>query len=76
MEEHRDTLENKSTISTSNTNEANGVKSVERALDLLEFLAQSPNRVGISELSVATGQPVATVHRLLMTLVAREVCST
>ncbi len=72
MEEHRDTLENGSTSSVSDTNGANSVQSVERALDLLEFLAQSPNKVGISELSVATGQPVATVHRLLMTLVARE----
>ena len=72
MEEHRDTLENGSTSSVNDTNGANSVQSVERALDLLEFLAQSPNRVGISELSVATGQPVATVHRLLMTLVARK----
>jgi IclR family acetate operon transcriptional repressor len=47
------------------------VQSVERALDLLEFLAQSVNKVGISELSIATGQPVATVHRLLKTLTAR-----
>jgi len=50
----------------------NGVQSIERALDLLEFLARSSGWVGISELSVATGQPVATVHRLLKTLIARE----
>ncbi|HLI90605.1 MAG TPA: IclR family transcriptional regulator [Ktedonobacteraceae bacterium] len=48
------------------------VQSVERALDLLECLARSGNWVGISELSQATGQPVGTIHRLLMTLVARE----
>jgi IclR family transcriptional regulator, acetate operon repressor len=48
------------------------VLSIERALDLLECLAQSGNWVGISELSQATGQPVGTIHRLLMTLVARE----
>ncbi len=49
------------------------VQSVERALDLLECLARSSSSwVGISELSNATGQPVATVHRLLMTLVARQ----
>lgn len=50
----------------------NGVQSVERALDLLEILARSPEWMGISELSVATGQPVGTVHRLLMTLVTRN----
>jgi IclR family transcriptional regulator, acetate operon repressor len=48
------------------------VQSIERALDLLEYLARSSTWVGISELSNATGQPVGTVHRLLMTLVARE----
>jgi IclR family acetate operon transcriptional repressor len=48
------------------------VQSIERALDLLECLARSSSWVGISELSNATGQPVGTVHRLLMTLVARE----
>jgi IclR family acetate operon transcriptional repressor len=49
-----------------------GVQSVERTLDLLECLAQSTDWVGISELSQATGQPVATIHRLLKTLVARR----
>ncbi|PZW29320.1 IclR family transcriptional regulator [Thermosporothrix hazakensis] len=49
-----------------------GVQSIERALDLLEYLAQSGGWVGVSELSNATGQPVATVHRLLSTLVARR----
>jgi IclR family acetate operon transcriptional repressor len=48
-----------------------GVQSVERALDLLELLARSSDWAGISELSAASGQPVGTVHRLLMTLVAR-----
>ena len=52
---------------------ANGaVQSVERAFDLLEYLAQSSGWVGVSELSEATGQPVGTVHRLLATLVARN----
>src|SRR5579863_946538 len=49
-----------------------GVQSIERALDLLEYLARSSNWVGISELSAATGQPVGTVHRLLQTLMARD----
>ena len=50
----------------------NGVQSIERALDLLEYLAHCGGWSGISELSTATGQPVATVHRLLMTLMTRE----
>ncbi len=49
-----------------------GVQSVERTLDLLEYLARSSSWMGISELSNATGQPVGTIHRLLMTLVARN----
>jgi len=48
-----------------------GVQSVERALDLVETLARAQDWVGISELSAATAQPVSTVHRLLMTLIAR-----
>ena len=48
------------------------VQSVERTLDLLEYLARSSSWVGVSELSNATGQPVGTIHRLLMTLVARN----
>ncbi|GAC1361894.1 MAG: allantoin degradation transcriptional regulator AllR [Ktedonobacteraceae bacterium] len=49
----------------------NGVQSIERAFDLLECLARSSGWLGISELSATTGQPVATVHRLLRTLIAR-----
>ncbi len=48
-----------------------GVQSVERALDLLELLASASDWMGISELGAATGQPLATVHRLLATLIAR-----
>lgn len=50
----------------------NSVQSVERALDLLEYLARAANWTGVSELSTVTGLPVGTVHRLLMTLTARE----
>ncbi|HZU00140.1 MAG TPA: IclR family transcriptional regulator [Ktedonobacteraceae bacterium] len=49
-----------------------GVQSIEQALDLLECLACSVGWVGISELSEATGQPAAMIHRLLMTLVMRK----
>ena len=49
-----------------------GVQSIERALDLLEYLARASDWVGISELSEATGQPVGTIHRLLKTLATHE----
>lgn len=49
-----------------------GVQSIERTLDLLEYLARSSSWVGVSELSNATGQPVGTIHRLLKTLVGRK----
>jgi IclR family transcriptional regulator, acetate operon repressor len=48
-----------------------GVQAIERALILLEQLATVRTWIGISELSQSTGQPVGTVHRLLMTLMAR-----
>jgi IclR family acetate operon transcriptional repressor len=48
-----------------------GVQSVERALDLLEALAEARGELGISELALATGQPAGTAHRLLATLAAR-----
>jgi IclR family transcriptional regulator, acetate operon repressor len=48
-----------------------GVQSVERALKLLEALADPGEPRGISELGRATGLPVATIHRLLATMTAR-----
>ena len=48
-----------------------GVKSVERTLDVLEFLGSSEQEFGVSEIGAATGLSVATVHRLLGTLVSR-----
>jgi IclR family acetate operon transcriptional repressor len=46
-----------------------GVQSVERALSLLESLADLGQEAGVSELRVATGLPFGTIHRLLGTLV-------
>jgi IclR family transcriptional regulator, acetate operon repressor len=46
-----------------------GVQSVERALSLLESLADLGDEVGVSELRTATGLPFGTIHRLLGTLV-------
>ena len=48
-----------------------GVQSVERALELLEALADPGEARGVSELARATGLPVATIHRLLATMVSR-----
>ena len=48
-----------------------GVQSVERALELLEALAEPREAKGVSELARATGLPVATIHRLLATMVSR-----
>jgi IclR family transcriptional regulator, acetate operon repressor len=48
-----------------------GVQSVERALELLEALADQGEAKGVSELGRATGLPVATIYRLLVTMAAR-----
>jgi IclR family acetate operon transcriptional repressor len=48
---------------------AGGVQSVERALSLLESLADLGQEVGVSDLRSATGLPFGTIHRLLGTLV-------
>lgn len=48
-----------------------GVQSVDRALDLLEALADTGGEAGISELATRTGLPYGTIHRLLRTLLRR-----
>lgn len=48
-----------------------GVQSVDRALDLLELMAEAPGELGLSQLSHASGLPVATIHRLMRTLAGR-----
>lgn len=45
------------------------VQSVERAIALLELLGQSDHHLGITEIAEKSKLPVATVHRLLSTLV-------
>jgi IclR family acetate operon transcriptional repressor len=47
------------------------VQSVDRALDLLELLADGGGMLGLSDLAVSSGLPVATVHRLLRALARR-----
>jgi IclR family acetate operon transcriptional repressor len=46
------------------------VQSVERAFELLECLADAGGEAGLIQLSIATGLPVPTIHRLLRTLVS------
>ena len=48
-----------------------GVQSVERTLDILEFLGRSEDELGVSEIGDATGLSAGTVHRLLSTLGSR-----
>lgn len=48
-----------------------GVQSVERALDILEFLSRSEDEVGVGEIGAGTGLPTGTAHRLLGTLASR-----
>jgi IclR family transcriptional regulator, acetate operon repressor len=48
-----------------------GVQSVERTLDILESLVELGSEVGLVEISQAVTLPLATVHRLLGTLIQR-----
>lgn len=47
------------------------VQSVDRALDVLEALAERGGEAGISEIAARTGLPYGTIHRLLRTLLDR-----
>ncbi|MGI5269998.1 IclR family transcriptional regulator [Nonomuraea sp. CA-218870] len=47
------------------------MQSVERALDVLEALAEYGGEAGLSEIAARTGLPYGTIHRLLQTLLAR-----
>lgn len=47
------------------------VQSVDRALDVLEALAQAGRSLGVGELSDLTGLPLGTAHRLLQSLQQR-----
>jgi DNA-binding IclR family transcriptional regulator len=53
------------------TERKSGVQSVERALEILEFLSRSGGDLGVSEIGEATDLAAGTVHRLLFTLTAQ-----
>lgn len=48
-----------------------GVRSVERVLDLLEHMADAGGQTSLSELAAGTGLPLPTIFRLMRTLVNR-----
>ncbi|HEY0248792.1 MAG TPA: IclR family transcriptional regulator [Gryllotalpicola sp.] len=56
---------------TTTTQTSNGVQSVDRVLDLLEFIAESGGARSLSELAAVSGLPLPTIHRLLRTLTNR-----
>jgi IclR family transcriptional regulator, acetate operon repressor len=46
-----------------------GVRSLDRAFAILEAIADAGGVIGLSQLAASSGLPVATIHRLLRTLV-------
>lgn len=46
------------------------VQSLERAFGLLEMMAAAGGMIGLSQLATGSGLPLATIHRLVRTLVA------
>jgi IclR family transcriptional regulator, acetate operon repressor len=50
---------------------AGGVQSIERALDLLEYLTDAGGSQGLSQLAASSGLPLPTIHRLMKTLMRR-----
>lgn len=48
--------------------EKQGVRVLDRALSVLNFMAEERRPVGITEIAEATGLSKATVHRILATL--------
>ncbi|MBA2693687.1 MAG: IclR family transcriptional regulator [Rubrobacter sp.] len=55
---------------SSNPN-GSGVQSLERALDILELLGNSPGELGVTEIGPSVGLANGTAHRLLSTLTYR-----
>jgi IclR family acetate operon transcriptional repressor len=47
-----------------------GVQAVDRSFELLELLADAGGDLSLSQLAAASGLPLATVHRIMRTLVA------
>jgi IclR family acetate operon transcriptional repressor len=54
-----------------NTERPQGVRSIDRALSILEQLATAGRECGLTELSYAAGLSIGTTHRVIRTLVVR-----
>ncbi|WP_179737549.1 MULTISPECIES: IclR family transcriptional regulator [unclassified Bradyrhizobium] len=68
----RKSLEPRSTSEADNDTRDGGVQSVDRALSILETLAEDDEGYRLSDLAVRTGLSASTVHRLLATLESRR----
>src|SRR6201992_4086386 len=68
----RKAIEPKSGIDEDSDSRASGVQSVDRALQIIETLAEDDEGYRLSDLAIRTGLSVSTAHRLLATLEKRR----
>lgn len=68
----RKSIEAKSTAESDNEGRDGGVQSVDRALSIIETLAEDDEGYRLSDLAIRTGLSTSTVHRLLATLESRR----
>lgn len=68
----RKSLEPKSVAESDHEGRDGGVQSVDRALSIIETLAEDDEGYRLSDLAVRTGLSASTVHRLLATLESRR----
>ena len=64
----RKPIEPKSGADSDSESRDGGVQSVDRALSIIEVLAEDDEGYRLSDLAVRTGLSTSTVHRLLATL--------
>ena len=68
----RKPLEPKSALDSEAESRDGGVQSVDRALSIIETLAEDDEGYRLSDLAIRTGLSTSTVHRLLATLESRR----
>src|SRR5918992_3474739 len=68
----RKAIEPKSTADQDENARDGGVQSVDRALSIIETLAEDDEGYRLSDLAIRTGLSTSTVHRLLGTLESRR----
>lgn len=54
------------------TERAGSLRTIDKAVDVIEFLAAADGEVSLTDLTRELGLPVATAHRLVRTLLARQ----